>query len=163
VMPNDSIEQELDERHAAARDAFLKRDLNAYRAIFSASLRYRQANGKVIDRNRLMRDVASQFRQLSSVQSSFVREQLSVTGNEATETLEQSATVAATAFWVVHRRWHLRRRGEYSWTKLEGVWRIEKVTILSENLTSSWHLGLRLRPKSGSGPMQQPSRISEAG
>jgi hypothetical protein len=100
VMPNDSIEQELDERHAAARDAFLKRDLNAYRAIFSASLRYRQANGKVIDRNRLMRDVASQFRQLSSVQSSFVREQLSVTGNEATETLEQSATVAATAFWL---------------------------------------------------------------
>jgi hypothetical protein len=127
----------------------LKRDLDAYRAIFSPSLHYRQANGEVINRNRLMRDVASQFRRLTFVQSTFVRELLSVTGNEATETLDQSATSEATAFGIVQRRWRLRPRGEYSWAKLDGVWRIEKVIILSENLTSSWHLGLRLRPKSG--------------
>jgi Domain of unknown function (DUF4440) len=149
MTPKDPIEQELDGRHAAAQDAFSKRDLDAYRAIFSASLRYRQANGKVIDRNRLMRNVASQFRRLGSVQSSFVRERLTVIGNEATETLDQSATAVTTVFGVVHRRWLLHRRGEYSWAKSDGVWKIEKVTILSENLTSSWHLGLRLWPKSG--------------
>jgi hypothetical protein len=96
-----------------------------------------------------MRDVASQFRRLDSAQSSFIREQLSVTGDEATEILDQSATMEATDFGIVHRRWRLHRRGEYSWTELDGVWMIEKVTILSENVTSSWHLGSRLWPKSG--------------
>jgi Domain of unknown function (DUF4440) len=149
MTPKDRIERELNERHATARDAFSKRDLDAYRAIFAASLRYRQANGEVIDRNRLMRDVASQFRRLGSAESSFVREQLSVTGNDATETLHQSAMLEATAFVVVRRRWRLHRRGEFSWTKLDGVWVIEKVTILSENVTSSWHLGSTLWAKSG--------------
>jgi hypothetical protein len=61
------------------------------------------------------------IQRLAFVQSSFVRERLSVTGNEATETLDQSATSEATAFGIVQRRWRLRRRGEYSWAKLDGV------------------------------------------
>jgi hypothetical protein len=139
----DSVERELDERHAAAQDAFARRDLEAYRAMFSASLRYRRADGEVIDSHRLMRDVASQFRRFSAVRSSFVREQLTVTGNEVTETVDQSAAMDVTVFWILHRTWCVHRRGEYSWIKADGVWVIEKVTVLEENVTSNWHLGLR--------------------
>jgi len=143
LASRDSVERELDERHAAARDAFVRRDLEAYRAIFSASLRYRQADGEVIDRDRLMRDVASQFSRFNAVRSSSVREQLTVTGNEVIETVDQSAAMDVTVFWIVHRTWCVHRRGEYSWTKSDGVWVIEKVTVLEENVTSNWHLGLR--------------------
>src|SRR5271157_1319243 len=103
-MPNTSIEQELNERHAAAQAAFARRDIHAYKAIFSPSLAYRQIDGQVIDRGRLMRNVASQFRRLSTAQSSFVRERLNAAGGEATETLTQSASLEATAFGFVHRR-----------------------------------------------------------
>ena len=99
LASRDSVERELDERHAAAQDAFARRDLEAYRAMFSASLRYRQADGEVIDCHRLMRDVASQFRRFSAVRSSFVREQLTVTGNEVIETVDQSAAMDVTVFW----------------------------------------------------------------
>ena len=49
LASRDSVERELDERHAAAQDAFAKRDLEAYRAMFSGSLRYRRADGEVIE------------------------------------------------------------------------------------------------------------------
>jgi len=143
LAPRDSVERELDERHAAAQDAFARRDLEAYRAMFSASLRYRRVDGEVIDRHHLMRDVAGQFRRFSSVRSSFVREQLTVTGNEVVETVDQSAVMDEAVFWVVRRCWRVDRRGEYSWTKSHGVWVIEKVTVLKENVTPNWHLGLR--------------------
>jgi len=141
-MPNTSIEQELNERHAAAQAAFARRDIDAYKAIFSPSLAYRQINGQVIDRGRLMRNVASQFRRLSAAQSSFVRERLNAAGGEAAETLTQSASLEATAFGFVHRRWRLHRRGDYAWTKLDGVWVIERVEIVSEKLSpDGWRFG----------------------
>jgi hypothetical protein len=42
-----------------------------------------------------MRDVASQFRRFSAVRSSFVREELTVTGNEV---MDQSAVMDVTIF-----------------------------------------------------------------
>jgi hypothetical protein len=39
LVSRDSVERELDECHAAAQDAFARRELEAYRAMFSASLR----------------------------------------------------------------------------------------------------------------------------
>jgi hypothetical protein len=100
----DSVERELEERHAVAQDAFARRDLEGYRAMFSASLHYRRADGELIDCQRLMRDVASQFRRFNAVRSSFVREQLTVIGSEVIETVVQSATMDVTVFWVVHPR-----------------------------------------------------------
>jgi hypothetical protein len=136
-----SIEQALDERHAAGQAIYARRDIDGYRELFSPTLSYRQANGKVIGRDELMRDVARQFRNLTNARSSFTREQLSVDGGNVVETLTQLATAQATAFGIVHRLMRIERRGMYSWTNVDGVWRIAAVRILNEKMTSSWRFG----------------------
>ena len=64
-----SIANELDAVHAAARQAFLERDINAYREFFTDDLRYVQPNGKTISRSQLMRDVGKQISQYKAVDS----------------------------------------------------------------------------------------------
>jgi Domain of unknown function (DUF4440) len=130
-----SIEKELDARHEKAQAAFAKRDIEAYRAMFSPSLAYRQLDGRVIDRNQLMRGVEKQFRSVGSVLPAFSRERLSVAGNEATELLTQIAFMETSAFGLFHMRWKLVRRGEYTWVKVDGAWLIGRVEVLSEKLS----------------------------
>ncbi len=142
----DTVQKELDERHAEAQLAFARKDLDAYRELFSPYLYYRQRNGRVIGRDDLMRDVAIQFRRLDSVKSAFIREDLNVTGEEVRETLIQEATATATAFGLVHRRWKIIRRGIYTWRVEEGRWVIKEVEVLSETMTSAgWWIGSGVR------------------
>ena len=74
------IATELDEMHAHAKAAFEQRDLSGYRELFAPGLTYRQSDGRVIDRDRLMSDVEAQFHRLSWVRSSFVREEIETEG-----------------------------------------------------------------------------------
>ncbi len=143
MQQTNAIERDLDERHAEAQAAFLRRDIAAYCEMFSPTLAYQQLNGQVIGRDQLMRDVAAQFRQLSSVESSFTREALHVTDSEVTEALMQTATAEATAFGFIHRRWKLNRRATYCWTKRQEMWTIERVTVHSETMMSAgWSFGV---------------------
>ena len=137
----------LDGKHAEARLAFERKDLVAYTAIFSPQLRYHQLDGKTIGRDQLMRDVRSQFRRLSRVHSSFVREQLDVSDDRVTEVLIQAASAGATAFLVVHRTWAISRKGQYIWKKTEIGWQIDEVFVIEENVTSlGFQFGLRPKP-----------------
>lgn len=125
---------ELDAMHDRARAAFLARDLDGYREIFAPALSYRQADGRVIDRDQLMRDVADQLRRFDRVRSSFTREHLDVGagGDRATETLTQEVAAGVTVFVVVHRAWRLTRRARYAWARREGRWQIDAVEVLEE-------------------------------
>jgi hypothetical protein len=135
---------ELDAMHAEAKAAFDRRDLSAYCALMSPELTYRQADGRIIGRDDLLRDVRIQFRRLSRVRSSFVRQSIEVDGDRAIETLTQTACVGATAFVVVHRTWQLTRRGRYTWRKQAGRWLIEAVEVIDETLgPGRWSLGFR--------------------
>jgi hypothetical protein len=122
---------ELDAMHAEARAAFERRDLSRYCDLFAPGLTYRQVDG----RDDLMRDMGAQFRRLSRVRSSFVRERIEADGDRATEILTQTASVGATAFVVVHRTWELTRRGRYTWRKQEGRWLIEAVEVIEEQVS----------------------------
>jgi hypothetical protein len=147
---NDSsqVMAELDEMHAQARAAFERWDLAQYRDLFAPGLVYRQADGRVIDRDRLMRDVGAQFRRLSWFRSMFVREQFEFDGNRATETLVQTGSVGTTAFFVVHRVWDLTRRRRYVWEKRSGRWQIEEVEVLQEQVgPGRLHVGFRADPR----------------
>jgi hypothetical protein len=144
VAPERSIEVELDERHRAANLAFAKRDILAYQGLFSPSLSYQRADGKILDREHMMRDVAVQFRNLSHAVSFYVRERLVVAGDEVTETLVQTVEAQVTAFGILHRRWSVDRRGNYTWKKSCGAWAIERVKIHSETvLAVGWRFGFR--------------------
>jgi hypothetical protein len=133
----------LNERHALIREAFLRRDLAAYRAMFSAALRFRQADGRVIDRDQLMRDVAAQFRRLGGSESNAVREALEADGAEYTETVRQTGRATASAFGFIHRMWQVDRHARWTWANEDGAWNIVRVEVLDERVRGSWRFGRR--------------------
>ncbi len=137
------ISAELDARHNDAKRAFEHKDLPAYREIFAPDLAYCQADGCVIGREQLMRDVATQFRRLNWVRSSFAHESIEPGDSRATELLTQTGLAVATAFIIVHRIWKITRKGRYHWTKVESHWRIERVEVLEEHVTGHFKFGLR--------------------
>jgi hypothetical protein len=138
------VAAELDGVHGIARAAFSRRDFGAYMSLFSPDLRYRQSDGKVIDRDRLRRDVQAQFCRLGAASSTFVREKIEFADGKAIEILCQTASARATAFFVLHRTWDISRRGRYVWRLDAGRWVIEDVEVLEEEIKSRG-LSIRLR------------------
>lgn len=98
-----NVEEELDEYHAAARVAYLNRDIAAYGALFSSNLTYQRVDGSVIGRRQLLHDVALQFRRRHNAAWHFSREDLKVESDEIIETLVQLGTIEASAFGLIHR------------------------------------------------------------
>lgn len=137
-----AIAAELDAAHQRAHRAFAARDLEAYMAGFSPTLVYYQLNGAAISREQLRRHVRLQFARLDSAVSTYRRERLEVVGDEVRELIEQRVEGLVTAFVIVHRRWDLKRRGLYRWQKGGQGWQITEVTVLEEQATSSFSLGL---------------------
>ncbi len=142
-MPNaDEIASELDAMHRRAKLALEQKDLAAYGDLFAPELAYCQPNGRVIGRDQLMRDVATQFRRLSWVSSSFVRESIEPGDDRAIELLVQTGFALATAFFFIHRIWKLDRRGRYYWKKVGGRWQIDRAEVIEERVSGSLHFGL---------------------
>jgi hypothetical protein len=145
-----AIEKDLDELHSTAAAAFARKDVAAYRKLFSPTLTYQQADGTIIDREQLMRDVAEQFRRLTHAASSYSRESIFIAGNEATEVLEQEAYLRATAFGFINRSWTLRRRGSYVWFKTGDTWVVQRVQVLSEAIIpEGWRFGFITKKAKG--------------
>lgn len=139
------IASELDEMHAQLVDALARKDRRAYRALFSPGLTYRHLDGRVIDRDRLMREVAGQFRYYRRYQWSIVRESIELDDGKAIEILAGSGQVVVSGFFIVHRIWRLARKGRYTWKKEDGQWRITEVEVLEERIRQG-PIRLRLRP-----------------
>jgi len=137
-----AIETLLDERHAVAREAYSRKDVDSYREIFCGDLEYQRTDGSVIDRAQLMRDVNSQFRRLLKADTTFVREEFHLEGEQAVEVVSQTASAEVIAFGLFRLTWRLRRRGLYTWAIDGGVWKIARVTVLNEEVKSGgWRFG----------------------
>ena len=132
MLDPSEVAVELDAAHRRAKLAFCRKDLGAYMSLFASDLRYRQADGKVIDRDQLARDVQTQFSRLSAASSAFERERIELSDGKAAEILRQSASARATAFFVVHRIWDVTRRGRYVWRRDQGQWVIEEVEVFEK-------------------------------
>ncbi len=133
----DSIANELDAVHAAARQAFLARDLNAYRALFTEDLRYVQPDGKAIGLQQLMRDVGKQLAQYKAVDLEVTRE--SIANNDdgtVTQFARQDATYSVSVFFIFTKTWKIARRGKYTYRIADEGWRICDVEVLSETVNS---------------------------
>ncbi len=141
------VAAELDDAHGEAKAAFNRKDLRAYMSLFSPDLRYRQFDGRVIDRDRLTQDVQAQFSRLGATSGTFVREKIELADGKAIEILCQTASACATAFFVLHRIWDVSRRGRYVWKLYDGRWVIEDVEVLEERIRSQG-LSIRLRAPS---------------
>lgn len=128
------IESAIDQAHANAQSAFDAKNLDRYMAGFSRNLAYKQLNGKIINWERLREDVASQFARLSKVESKFIRERIEYEGSNVVEYVTQNATAEERVFFVFKRIWRIRRRGIYTWSKVNSEWVISKVDVLEESV-----------------------------
>jgi ketosteroid isomerase-like protein len=128
-----AVADELDLCHEKAMDAFRRKDLRAYMALFTPDLSYRQSSGRVIGRDQLANNVAAQFSMLHSAESSFLREELVVSGQEATEQLKQIATLTTKHLRIFYRTWMMERQGRYVWIRTDQGWCIRQVDVLHES------------------------------
>src|SRR6266446_4826393 len=93
-MPEQSaLETDLDAAHSRARATYRAKDLGGFMAGFSPTLKYKQPDGRVIGWDQLAHDVAAQFMNLAEVDTTYVRESLTVDGERVTEILAQSAVL----------------------------------------------------------------------
>jgi len=138
------VAAELKAMHQRAKEAFLRKDAGAYMDIFAPSLKYGQADGKVIGRDKLAAQVRHQLRTVSSVENSYVCEKLEMEGERAIEILEQTASAEIVHLGFIRRRISLHRRGRYSWERIGGEWKIVEVEVLEEKMMpASIRFGLR--------------------
>lgn len=132
-----SIASELDAVHAAARQAFRVRDLDAYREFFTDDLRYVQPDGKAIGRAQLMRDVAQQLAQYKAVDSEMTRESIAINDDgTVTQIVRQNGTYSVSVFFIFTKTWKIERQGKYSYRMTDTGWRICEVEVQAETVDS---------------------------
>ena len=132
-----SIVNELDAFHDAAKQAFLARDLDAYRDLFTVDLRYTQPNGKTITRSQLVRDVGKQLRTFKTVDSQKKRKSVVVNDDgTVTQIVSQSATYSVSVFLFFTKSWTIERQGKYTFRKTDTGWKVCNVEVLTEDVES---------------------------
>jgi hypothetical protein len=132
----DSVAQELDAVHREAKEHYRNKNVTGYMHIFTSDLMYKQADGIVIGRDQLARDVASQLARVDTAESSYSRESLQVAKDSVVEHLTQTATVTVRVFLLFRRTWHVNRRGRYVWVRTPAGWKIREVEVLYERVSS---------------------------
>jgi hypothetical protein len=133
---------ELDAMHARTKAAFDRKDLDAYMAVFSPYLRYRELNGEIIDCAQLRRDLQAQFQLLSKSQLNYTREGVEVVGDTVAETIYQVARLSSRVFFVFHRTCNVTRRGRCIWVRTDDGWQIEQMDVLEETVgRRRFHIG----------------------
>ncbi len=131
------IASELDAVHAAARQAFRLRDLDAYREFFTEDLRYVQPDGNAIGRAQLMRDVGKQLSQYKAVDSEMTRESIAINDDgTVTQIARQNGTYSVSVFFIFTKTWKIRRKGKYTYRKTDNGWRICDVEVQTETVNS---------------------------
>jgi hypothetical protein len=136
------LERALDEAHAAANAAFLRRDCRAYMSCFAPDLAYRRANGDAIGWKALSRDVSRQLKTVGGSLTTYHRLELTEIPGGAREQLSQESWAFSTAFAVVHRVWHLERTATFTWVNTHGIWQIKSVDVHNERLShAAWKVG----------------------
>ena len=126
------IAVELDEAHARAKAAFSEKDIDGYMAIFSPNLAYQQPNGKTIGFGELKKNLAVQFERNLKTKSTYTRKKIESTNADVVENLIQESSLEWRVFFFFTRRFHLHRRGLYTWTKIDKRWVISKVVVSEE-------------------------------
>jgi len=133
-MDREKLLEEIDNMHQLANELLGQKRFDSYINLFSDSLRYKQINGKSIDKKELAKNTALYFSRLKSTISQYERKSYSIDENRFTENLIQKATASIRVFIFFTKKWTVEREGIYQWSKREGTWEIENIEILSEKV-----------------------------
>lgn len=147
-LPAD-LPDSLDLVHLHVRDSFKQRDLVRYARYLAADVTFVDPNGRVQDREELLRSLRRQFARLVSFDSHFDRESLVVDAGDAVETGTQTAAIALRIFLLLEVRWRITRHGRYTWRRdpVSG-WALRHV-LLDRNQFRRESIGLAGRAPSG--------------
>ena len=133
-MDTNSTIREIDNTHLAANLALKNKDFDAYIGYFSDDLKYKQLNGKIIDKRQLSNDTQRYFDRIKSYSGTYDRLNSSVDNDLFIEKIIQKATVTIRIFIFFSKKWTVEREGTYKWEKVNGKWKILNVEITSEKL-----------------------------
>jgi ketosteroid isomerase-like protein len=144
----------LDVVHLHVREAFKQRDLAVYARYLADDLTFIDPNGRVQNRQGLLRSLQRQFARLVSFDSRFDRESLAVEAGDAVETGTQTAAIALRIFLVLEVRWRISRHGRYTWRRdPEAGWALRHV-LLDRDQVRREGIGLASRAAYGKLPDQ---------
>jgi hypothetical protein len=133
-MEINQIIAEIDTAHSAANLAQKNKDIGTYIGCFSNDLKYKQLNGKIIDKKQLLQDVQSYFDRVRSHISTYDRVSSSVGSDLFIEKIVQKAIVTISVFIFFSKTWTVEREGIYEWKKEDGHWKISTVEVTSEKI-----------------------------
>ena len=123
---------EIDKARLAAYLALENKDFATYMGCFSDDLKYKQLNGKIIDKRQLSDDTKRYFDRITTNTGTYDRLNSSVDDGLFTETIIQKTIVIISVFIFFSKKWTVEREGIYKWKKVNGEWKISDVEITSE-------------------------------
>src|SRR5688572_29411734 len=115
---NPTIE-EIDRAHASANLALKNKDFDAFIDHFSYNLKYKQLNGKTIDKRKVTTDTKKYFDRIQNYSSHYDRLNSFFDKGLFVEKLLQKSTVAMRVFIFFSKKWTVEREGIYKWEKTE--------------------------------------------
>lgn len=133
-MENDILKREIDSAHLSANDALKKKNFELYAEHFSNDLKYKQLNGRTIDKKKLMSDIAVYFDRILKFSSDYKRISFQVVDDKIIERLTQKSHVAIKVFIFFSKKWTVEREGIYEWKKKNEQWEITSVEIVNEKV-----------------------------
>jgi len=125
---------EVDKTHLAANLALENRDFDTYIGYFSDDLKYKQLNGKTIDKNQLSYDTKRYFYRIKSFDGTYNRLSSSFENDLFIEKLVQKVAVTIRVFIFFSKKWVVEREGTYKWKKVNGDWKISDVEVTNEKI-----------------------------
>lgn len=104
-MNSESVINQIDEIHRLSKDALTQKKIDLYLAVFSENVRYKQFDGKIIDKKELRRNTETYLHRLKTVKSEYERKKYSLEGSRFTEHLIQKATASINIFIFFTKKW----------------------------------------------------------
>jgi hypothetical protein len=132
---------ELDRLRDEAEAAFIARDVPGYMRMFSPYVKYKRANGMVLNYGELTADVERQMHIIPLIKISRVRESYEQASDTIVEVITQATSMTATAFFLLTRIMEITRKAKYVWNQTADGWRITEVEILHDDVKAHWGLG----------------------
>jgi hypothetical protein len=133
-MDINTVIEEIDNSHLMANLALKNKDFATYISVFSDDLKYKQMDGKAIDKRQLSKDTQKYFDRIKSYSGAYDRLNFLFENDLFIEKLAQKATVTIRIFLFFSKKWTVEREGIYKWKKVNNVWKISDVEIISEKL-----------------------------
>ena len=133
-MLSNEILNEIDVAHNDANIALQNRKFDSYISHFGDDLQYKQADGKTIGKEQLVKNIKNYFNRIVNFSGHYERKEFTIENDKVVERIIQHSKVSLRIFIFFLKNWTIEREGIYEWKKTDSLWKIIKVEILSEKV-----------------------------